>query len=565
MALTRLRPLIDNLSILTKSRRAARLATVYKPAQLALLDHTESCLKSGTPTRVIILKARQMGMSTMVEAIMFAFSMSWMHWQGLIVSQDTDASRKLLAMTQYFYDTYPYAPLYKQTGRAQGKLAWEPISTELTIAPSKRLGAGRGWTLQALHASEVGFWVHGGTLMGGLGESIHPEPGTFIALESTANGVGNYFHNSWVQAEEGEGDFTPLFFSWVLDPDYRNSRLPNREHIRFTDPDEEERLLFSLLKRGVNTRSTKIPAMSPDDIRDALLWRRWKIANKPQDDVRSPTDFFHQEFPTIPEEAFLFTGTNIFDPRHLAAAYRPIRFWRGDIQGRNLLKSSNGDLRIYRKPKPGEEYTIAADPTFTSGRHQSDWSCLQVINRRTYEQVATFRSKSVAPNRLANKMMDLGKYYNMALLAPERKGGGLGVVAVLLEANYPNIYRQHKKARTPGQIQDMYGWESNIDTKNEAVGHLVSMLDLRHDAVNRGSNTGIIIHDDHTNREMKGYIRRENGELGNSNEAEYDDTVDALAIAVAVTRHESVFLTPRSSPSHPPARAQIGDGAPMPV
>ncbi len=68
--------------------------------------------------------------------------------------------------------------------------------------------AGRSRTVNALHGSEVAFWDHTAEMMLGLRQTIPNSPKSMILLESTANGVGNWYYDTWNAAVDGDNDYT---------------------------------------------------------------------------------------------------------------------------------------------------------------------------------------------------------------------------------------------------------------------------------------------------------------------------------------------------------------------
>lgn len=217
-----------------------------------------------------------MGISTVTEAIMFLFAMLFMRYKAMVIAHEIDSAQHLLGMTNNYWETYPFKKLWTPKYQSRNELAWVESGSSLKIATANNVKAGRSRTIQALHASEIAFYDDPVTLMTGLRQTIPNKPNTFMHLESTANGIGNYFYETWQAAVANDVDFIPLFFPWQNFPDYRASAigLPYHE-LHQLDPEEK-----ILRKLGISD--------------DCLAWRRWAIRNLCNNDIKQ----FHQEYPT---------------------------------------------------------------------------------------------------------------------------------------------------------------------------------------------------------------------------------------------------------------------------
>lgn len=529
----RLMPLVRELRILTKERGVVRLGDVMNYAQAELVAESERQLATTGQIRVIILKARQIGMSTMVEAILFALSMLKRDFKSLIISHEKDSAEGLLVMTRRYWDTYIFKRHYVERYNGKAHLEWADWGSQIQVATAKNVEAGRSKTIHGLHASEVAFWDDPETLMTGLNNSIPTFGVTVIILESTANGIGNYFHQQWNEASKGESDFTPMFFPWYKHPEYRAAYMPPGQAERYplTDLTDEER---QLRRMGITD--------------DRLIWRRWAIVNKCLNSVEK----FHQEYPTTPHEAFVSTGLNVFPLPSLIQHYKGATGHRGELVEVNgkikFHQTPNGSLTIFAYPSQDREwgvYLIGADPTHSIA---GDYACAQVINRRTLEVVATLRKK-IDPMNFGRELVKLGYYYNTALIAPEKTGPGYGTIGVINEAAYPNLFQMAKIDSTPGQpLSSTYGWATNRQTKQLAIGHLKAAI-LEPIINSNGSEYGLIIHDQQTIQEMRDYVTTDDGQgFKNGDGSLFDDGVMALAIAVAAHIIEPappVYSTPQ--------------------
>lgn len=494
-------PLVQRLSILDKNFNVIPFNPNW--AQLEFLRTYEKLIEDKRPVRIIVLKARQLGLSTMTEALIFLRAKMYEGTHGLVVAHEKDSSEHLFGMTRLYWETYPWKRLYTPKYLSRKEMSWIETNSTIQIATAKNIRAGRGRTLASLHASEVAFWDRPTELMLGLRQSVPNTPESMIVLESTANGVGNYFYKTWKSAESGDSEYVPLFFPWWQHPEYSGSASGLREGLG-GHLNEEERLLSRI---GV------------DD--DHLVWRRYAIRDLCGGDLNQ----FHQEYPSTPEEAFIVSGTNVFPLDPLRAAYQPmegVNGWLVRNGDRVEFKPDRaGPLKVFRKPSPNLDwgkYYVGGDPTRSN---YGDYACAQVINRRTYEQVAVYRRK-IDPMSFAEELAKLGMWYNQAGLATENEGPGYATIGRLIEIDYPNLYRRRAADKHQGKIAEMYGWSTTWKTKEWAVGFLIKLL----------ADASLVIHDDATFQEMRDYVTLENGGYGPADDrAGHDDTVMSLAIA----------------------------------
>lgn len=448
---------------------------------------------------------------------MFLYCFLFQHVQGLVIAHETDSAQHLLGMTQTYWDTYPYYPLYTEKYKSRNELSWIETKTGLKVSTAANVNTGRSKTLQMVHASEVAFWDHAVTTMGGLEQAFHFEPGTFGCIESTANGIGGYFFDQWEAAVQGEIEYKPLFFPWYKHPQYTFSyinRINNDSMPVLGNMDEEERVLVKL---GVDE--------------DHLLWRRWAIRNLTQNSEA----LFHQEYPSTPEEAFVATGTNVYPLQHLRICYEPIEH---PMVGRLLREGSkvrfvpdiNGPLKIYAYPSKDEDwgkYFVAGDPTrVTTG----DFAVGQVINRRTYEQCAVWRGK-IDGATFGEELAKLGMYYHQAMLTCETTGAGYVTIGALIQMNYPNLYQHRWADKEPTVIATQYGWDTNQQRKHWMINYLLKLV----------VDHSLTIHDSRTMFEMQNYVTLQNGGYGPNSSSGYDDCVTSLAMGCVCNSTETLM------------------------
>ncbi len=194
----------------------------------------EEDTKKGKPKRYIILKARQLGMSTFTEGYIYRDTSTRENVKSLIIAHEEKATTNIFQMSKLFYEESPLAirPMKKYangrelvfenpTTNDEEKLANPGLRSAITLATAGTSNTARSGTYHNVHASEVAFFPNPETTMLALLQCVPDEPNTFVCIESTANGVGGYFYDMWYAAVRGENSFTPIFFPWFSDENYK--------------------------------------------------------------------------------------------------------------------------------------------------------------------------------------------------------------------------------------------------------------------------------------------------------------------------------------------------------
>ena len=257
---------------------------IFNRAQRYIHERLERQRAETGRVRAMILKGRQQGVSTYVGA---RFYHKVTHSRGLrvfILTHEDQATQNLFDMVSAYHDNCP-ALVRPETGHANAKeLMFAGLNSGYKVGTAGTKGAGRSSTIQLFHGSECGFWPHGESHSAGIMQAVPDEAGTEIILESTANGLGTFFHKMWRDAERGEGDYIAIFVPWFWQDEY----------VRTVPPD----FMMSDDERG----QADIYGLTPGQI----AWRRNK-AIELKDDL-----LVMQEFPNCAHDAFVTTGHDSF-------------------------------------------------------------------------------------------------------------------------------------------------------------------------------------------------------------------------------------------------------------
>lgn len=472
-------------------------------AQKQFIAKIQEEYNAGRPVRIIVLKGRQLGISTATEAVLFNWCFMHPGANALVLSKSTADAEYLFEMTKLMWDNWPFREMFTETHKSVRRLSWKETGSSMKIATAKGKEVGRGQTIHAVHLSEAAFYPDPEGLMTSLKQAVPDTAGTIMVVESTANGAGNWFHQEWFAAKAGDSDFIPLFFPWFLHDEYSIKETT----LTYDQLNKDEREMMAA-HAGIG-----LPQ---------LAWRRWCIRNKCNNDVST----FNQEYPNDDHEAFLTTGRNIFPLDKLDECYDHMNGAQGYInpirdptvpQGK-FTKSVDGNLTIFKYPAPGQKYIVAGDPTRTTW---GDPACIQVLNFYTFEQVAVWHGHS-EPVAFADRLAELGYYYNTAVVNCEIEGGGLASIAILTSKMfYPSVWRYRQADRQPGSLSQSFGWSMNWQRKQFAASHVIDKLGQKM----------LKIHDEQTYDQMANYVSLRYGELGPASEKGCDDAVTSLMIA----------------------------------
>lgn len=232
--------------------------------------------------RAIILKGRQQGCSTYIEG---RFYWRVTHTRGVrafILTHEEEATNNLFELANRYHENCP-ALVKPSTSAANAKeLHFNLLDSGYKVGTAGNKSVGRSSTVQFFHGSEVGFWPNAQQHAAGILQAIPDEDGTEIFKESTANGVGNYFHKEWQDAESGQSEYIAIFVPWYWQDEYRKEVPPGFK----LDPDEQKyRDSYEL------------------DM-DQMAWRRAKII-----ELKDPM-LFKQEYPATAAEAFQVSGAD---------------------------------------------------------------------------------------------------------------------------------------------------------------------------------------------------------------------------------------------------------------
>jgi predicted Fe-Mo cluster-binding NifX family protein len=239
--------------------------------------------------RDLILKARQLGFTTLVQGEIFRRLVTGTR-NAITLTHDSDATTKIRLMADRFYENCKFGDIQPARHFANASLTTYPeYDSAAAIATAGSLNTGRGDTYTDFHGSEVAFWPDAESIVTGAMQGGNPE----VILESTPNGAQGYFYNLCMDALHGGSNWKLHFYPWWWDPAYQIPLEPN-EHLDLSDEEKE-----LIAKKKITLAQIK--------------WRRYK--------QRELGRFFIQEYPEDPVTCFITSGHGYFgDVDHVFTA-----------------------------------------------------------------------------------------------------------------------------------------------------------------------------------------------------------------------------------------------------
>lgn len=335
----------------------------------------------------IVLKPRQMGLSWLVAAFALWFTMFRPDKTVVIISIKEDTAKRFMDKIKYIYRNLPIWMKPDIENENTSTIVFAHRSRVMSVPTSEEAGRSEGLSLLIIDEAAFVRWIDK------IWAAAFPtlSTGGMAILVSTANGLGNFFANKWMDALSGQSDFYPIKLHWRMHP-LRDDEWYKRQ------------------------RRELGPALCAQEV---------------------DCDFLNSGRPVFDTSILVDWSEVLRKRKPLKVLYAPERY--DDLEG--LYGKKSEGLYIFKKPVPGRFYIVGADSMSGDG---SDFNALQVVDWETGEQCAEMRV-SCKPNEFANYAVAVGKLYNWAQIVPERNGVGLAVVQKLIDKNYPNLYTYIKE------------------------------------------------------------------------------------------------------------------------
>ena len=475
--------------------------------QKDLAQKIQAAEDRGSPGRFIILKARRMGVSTVVQAYFMWRCLTGKHVNAFIAALDDTTTSNIFAMAKRILENLPSSDdkPAKNKEEALKKIKESPydirperrldnvnqlwlahkndadagLDSRYEVVTAKAVNSTRGFEIHLFHGSEVAFWESPSEFMLGLNQCLSDDPKTLVVLESTANGTGGYFYDEFWAAWKKEDKFgnpietewESIFYPWHAMPSYSRPLRPGVTEADFVSACDD--ILVGMLAEY-------------DLTVEQANWAKYAWANKCARDW----DLFRQEYPGKPEEAFAFASSRVFyepDIVHIETAHVKRPEFVGAIvdvvkpvDGRlneatqmepELQGDQRGGLWVWEYPQPGAEYVVSVDPS--AGMTAGDNTAIQVIQVDNLSQAAEFVG-TMGPMETAEMAVLLSLFYENALLSWEVNGVGHAVSAGVLQTSYWRLFERENVERDGSESR--IGWSTSRSSKPVMVTLGVSLV-----------------------------------------------------------------------------------------
>lgn len=503
MAINRKKFIESYIKIVDKKNKLIDLS--FNDSQEEFYNIIKEQRKANKPIRIIVLKSRQMGISTVTESLLFTNTITNFNMKTGIITHKNSATANLFKMCNIMYDNLPDKLKPGKEKDNQNKLVFNRekslgLNSEIVCMTAGSKGTGRSDTYTQLHLSELAFWP--GNVVEtytGLMQSVPYTPNSIVIIESTANGF-NFFKDLWDDSVNNLNDFIPVFFPWFKMKEFRIQY----DGFELTDEEKELKELYNL-----------------DN--EQIAWRRWCIKNNCKNEI----DTFKQEYPSNPEEAFLSTGKCIFDKdkiiKRLQEVKEPIKQGYFDykyndktiVDYKFVESKTKNYIKIFEDKKDGYPYVLGGD---TAGIG-SDSFTGDVINNVTANQCATLEIE-LDEIEYSMQMFCLGMYYNEALICIETNYSTYPVKK-LWEMDYTKQYIREVDEGLNIKQQDKLGFNTNRATRPVIIAELVEFV----------KECVYLINSKDLLKQMLYFIKRDDGKQA-AQDGYHDDRVMSFAITL---------------------------------
>jgi len=398
----------------------------HKMVKFKMNDEQKHLLKElQAHNRIIILKPRQIGVSTLLRAYAFwdAYTAKEPVQWGVISFHDRSA-KHLRRMDDKFHKSLPKL-LHRQFSVSNTQdLEFKDSGARLSSYTAGSRGGTRSFTLTSVHLSEFAFYDDPdellATTMAAVGEGQ-------VIIESTPNRAGDAFHRLVMGAPEN---------GWRLCTFWWYQHKAYRVHVgEDFEPTAEEAAMAEVYELD----------------KEQIMWRRQQIATL-------GLEKFRREYPACLDDAFHFTTSTYFHGDDLAKI-EPVWFDKAD--------------RRYEHAEPNDAYVMGVD---VSAGVNLDYSVITIVSLSTLQVVYQYRTNTVPPVMFAEKVADMGWEYNNAMILCESNNHGHVVLTRLRDFKYKNLWRDAKGK----------DWVTTVKSKLDAyetlrefiVAEIIEMLDM---------------------------------------------------------------------------------------
>jgi hypothetical protein len=179
----------------------------------------------------IILKSRQLGISTLSAGYSLWLMLFHKDKNVLCIATKQETARNMVTKVKFMYDSLP--SWLKINAEENNKLSLRLSNGSIIKATSASSDAGRSEAVSLLLIDEAAFIEQIGEIWASAQQTLATGGGAIVL--STPYGTGNWFHKTWVSAENSQNDFLPIRLPWDVHPE-RDQTWRDRQDELLGDP-----------------------------------------------------------------------------------------------------------------------------------------------------------------------------------------------------------------------------------------------------------------------------------------------------------------------------------------
>ena len=523
--------LLIELAFLIVDKKKKTVPFFFNEVQADFIRRFE---EHGTGKPYYVLKGRQQGFTSLITAMQLSFAIVRKNFSGFTLADKSDNTLSIFNdKARVVYERLPEELKPTEKFASKRELFFDVLNSSWRIATASSQ-VGRSRTLSFVHFSEIAFYECSlSDLQKGIGEAMTEE--AVCVYETTANGF-NEAKELW-----DSGTCINLFYEWWRTSEYRCTQYG---YLETDDPWLRSRIGL-LSELGLE--------------REQIAWYCRKY------DSYLDKNTIKQEYPCSPEEAFISSGSCVFDKEriteHLMRCMERQGARRGDftyqktcvpIHGADgsvidtewridkiaFVESRDGSITIHGEPlvKRDRDGSVTSRAPYVLGGDTAgdgeDWFAAKVICNLDGRTVATFHKQRIDEDLYAEQMYCLGRYYNDALIGIETNYSRHPMRVLQQKYGYPSLYMRERLDRLSDEVERVCGFETTPKTRPIIIAELV--MKMREDPTMEC--------DVETLKEMLTFVKKDGGRQ-EAIDGYHDDLVLSLAIAHHIAAQQSYDWT----------------------
>jgi hypothetical protein len=329
--------------------------------------------------RIIILKSRQMGISTLIAAYVLWVMVFHEGKNTLIVSIKESTAMEIISKIQLAYEKLPpWLKKFTQGVKEMNKHSIRFNNMSMVLATSSASDSTRSFSASFIIFDEAAFIDDIDELWTSAQPTLSTVSDGKAIILSTPNGMGGFFHNTWVKAESKINGFHPIKLPWHLRPD--------RDKVWYNTQIED----MGIKKFGQEYDCDFLA--SGNSVIDLFILKEYedsKVKNRPDFGIKPPKDTRYGQ-----------------------------------------------ELWVWKDPEKGRDYIVCADVARGDG---ADKSAFHVLDVETLEQVAEYQG-FIDTETYGNRLVAIATEYNHAMLIVENATWGWAVLQTIVDQHYDNTF-----------------------------------------------------------------------------------------------------------------------------